>query len=414
MLSTPNFSVLLAGYLVVYHGNFDLFLKDGIAKFYLKSWAAAGVGNWKVWSFIAVFSIWGLLSQVILGGSDYTGPVTKTGHVPRYRNSGFRYFLCSSAIIAFTMAFSTFKAFSWYEEIPALAGALNLYGLSICVCLYVKGRVHPSPGEYGGVGNFIFDFYWGIELYPRVLWNKIDIKVATNCRFGMMMWPLVVWICWKAQVEQSGWNWAMATSAILQTVYVAKFFWWEDGYMRTIDIMVDRAGYYICWGCIVFVPIFYTSTSIYLTEHSPQLPWWGAVTILVFGIAMIILNYWTDYQRQLVRETHGKCTIWGKPPELVLAEYTDEKGDQKKSILLASGFWGMSRHVNYFFEMLAAFSWELPSLFHSVIPYMYVIFLSILLLHRSHRDEIKCQKKYGRYWNEYVNISRWRILPFVY
>jgi hypothetical protein len=35
----------------------------------------------------------------------------------------------------------------------------------------------------------------------------------------------------------------------------AQFFMWEMGYMSTIDIMHDRAGYYICWGCLVWVPV---------------------------------------------------------------------------------------------------------------------------------------------------------------
>lgn len=30
---------------------------------------------------------------------------------------------------------------------------------------------------------------------------------------------------------------------------------WETGYLSTIDIMHDRAGYYICWGCLVWVPV---------------------------------------------------------------------------------------------------------------------------------------------------------------
>ncbi|RYY32672.1 hypothetical protein EON62_05075, partial [archaeon] len=34
-----------------------------------------------------------------------------------------------------------------------------------------------------------------------------------------------------------------------------QFFWWETGYLASIDIMHDRAGYYICWGCLVWVPV---------------------------------------------------------------------------------------------------------------------------------------------------------------
>jgi hypothetical protein len=48
---------------------------------------------------------------------------------------------------------------------------------------------------------------------------------------------------------------------------VTKFFIWETGYFNTIDIMHDRAGYYICWGCLVWLPCVYTCPSMYLTNH---------------------------------------------------------------------------------------------------------------------------------------------------
>jgi 7-dehydrocholesterol reductase len=43
-------------------------------------------------------------------------------------------------------------------------------------------------------------------------------------------------------------------------------------------------------------------------------------------------------------------------------EYKDHVGKTKKSKLLLSGFWGLSRHMNYVFEMMLATSWSLPGL----------------------------------------------------
>jgi 7-dehydrocholesterol reductase len=33
--------------------------------------------------------------------------------------------------------------------------------------------------------------------------------------------------------------------------YLVKFYMWETGYWGSMDIQHDRAGYYICWGCLV-------------------------------------------------------------------------------------------------------------------------------------------------------------------
>ena len=51
-----------------------------------------------------------------------------------------------------------------------------------------------------------FLFLQGMELYPRIGKN-FDIKVFTNCRFGMMSWAvLAVTYCIK-QVASMGWLW---------------------------------------------------------------------------------------------------------------------------------------------------------------------------------------------------------------
>lgn len=41
----------------------------------------------------------------------------------------------------------------------------------------------------------------------------------------------------------------LALCALSTFLYLAKFYWWEVGYMRSIDIITDRAGFYETWGC---------------------------------------------------------------------------------------------------------------------------------------------------------------------
>ncbi|KAF5807426.1 putative 7-dehydrocholesterol reductase [Helianthus annuus] len=38
-----------------------------------------------------------------------------------------------------------------------------------------------------------------------------------------------------------------------------------------MDIAHDRAGFYICWGCLVWVPSIYTSPGMYLVNHPVSL-----------------------------------------------------------------------------------------------------------------------------------------------
>jgi 7-dehydrocholesterol reductase len=258
----------------------------------------------------------------------------------------------------------------------------------------------------------IFDFYWGTELHPSIF--GVNIKQFTNCRFGMMSWGLIILSFAFKQNELNCLNRSMIVAVCLQLVYITKFFLWETGYFNSIDIMYDRAGYMICWGCLVWVPGFYTSSTLFLVKEADLLSLEYALVLLVLGLSAIFMNYFADLQRQTVRATNGNCLIFGKAPVLIEAEYKTENGTTHKSLLLCSGYWGIARHFHYVPEIIAAFCWSAPALFTSPMPYFYVVFLTVLLCDRAKRDELKCQKKYGIYYKEYCRLVPYKMLPYIY
>ena len=115
-----------------------------------------------------------------------------------------------------------------------------------------------------------------------------------------------------------------------------------------------------------------------------------------------------------VRRTEGKCLIWGRAPKVIRAKYRLENGQQKESLLLVSGWWGVARHFHYIPELGLAFFWCLPGLFENVMCYTYFIWLVILLIHRTFRDDAKCSAKYGKYWKQYCQSVPYRMLPYVF
>jgi 7-dehydrocholesterol reductase len=80
---------------------------------------------------------------------------------------------------------------------------------------------------------------------------------------------------------------------------VTKFFMWETGYWNSMDIMHDRAGYYLCWGCMCWVPCVYTSPVLYLATHPVVLGPVVSLAIGVAGVACVYINYDSDRQRQV-------------------------------------------------------------------------------------------------------------------
>jgi len=98
---------------------------------------------------------------------------------------------------------------------------------------------------------------------------------------------------------------------------------------------------------------------------------------------------------------HPEKPIWGRPPVLVGGR------------LLASGFWGIGRKINYTGEIGVYICFALTT--GLVSPCL----LAAARAHRAARpagarDDKKCAAKYGDAWKAYCERTRFRIVPFVY
>ena len=61
-----------------------------------------------------------------------------------------------------------------------------------------------------------------------------------------------------------------------------------------------------------------------------------------------------------------------------------------------------------------ALAWSLPTAFETPITYFYVIYFTVLLMHRQIRDDENCEKKYGKDWEKYRKLVPYRIVPYIY
>lgn len=349
----------------------------------------------------------------LVPGREHLGPVTPTGQRPAYKLNGVASWVLSHALVVGTWLAGLWSATRVYEALGEILVTLNLGALVLCLLLYAKGRTYPSSTDAVYTGYFFFDFFQGIELHPTLF--GVSLKQLFNCRVSMMGWSTLTLVCAAHQLEATGRvSSSMAVSASLLVLYLLKFFWWESGYFASLDIMHDRFGYYICWGVLVWVPSVYTVWAVYLGAHPIELhPAWAAA-LLAVGLLALYTNYAADAQRQRVRETGGKTRVWGKPPQLLRARYRTSDGEEHESLLLTSGYWGLARHFHYVPELTLALAWTLPAGFDVALPYLYFVFLTILLVDRAGRDDKRCRAKYGSYWAEYCRMVPAKILPGVY
>jgi 7-dehydrocholesterol reductase len=363
---------------------------------------------------IAAHVLLQLLLLRLLPGPAHSGPVTPMGNQPRYRLNGVPAYLITHGLFVFcSYRLGWFRAAAPWDHFGELLATLVLFALLLCALLYVKGATRPSTTDASRSGSPVWDFFWGVELHPRLL--GVELKQLVNCRVSMTGWSLLVVAFAAKQVELYGaLSTSMLVAAALPLLYLFKFFVWEGGYFGSLDIMHDRFGYYICWGVLSWVPAVYAIAAQYLVLRPIALSVFVASAFFALGLLSLYVNYAADAQRLRVRSTGGKTKIWGRTPELIRATYETGDGQTRESLLLVSGYWRIARHFHYVPEIALAVAWTLPAGLDHLLPWVYVLFLTVLLLHRAGRDDRRCHAKYGRHWDEYCSRVRWRVLPGIY
>lgn len=171
----------------------------------------------------------------------------------------------------------------------------------------------------------------------------------------------------------------------------------------------------MCWGTFVFMVPMHSLNSMFLVRQPDAfLPFPVAFGLTFFGLLCIYATYDADNERLNFRASGGKKKIWGKEPLVIQAEYVTEFGEKKSSLLLASGYHGISRHFNYLPEFFCAICWTLPVLTTKFLPNFYIPYLFLILIDRIFRDDARCRSKYQKYWEDYCRLVPWKIIPYVF
>jgi len=206
---------------------------------------------------------------------------------------------------------------------------------------------------------------------------------------------------------------SMVIVTLLHMLYILDFFFNEDWYLKTIDIAHDHYGWYLAWGDLVWLPWMYTLQGFYLSTHAVELSntHLGAVLVLA-SIGYYIFRDSND-QRHKFRK-NSKMVIWGKPAKYIEATFKTVDGVEHQSNLLISGYWGLSRHFNYFGDLIFSFSSCFACGFDHFLPYFYFLNMTILLLWRIERDGGRCRLKYGPKWEQYCKAVPYKLIPYVY
>jgi delta14-sterol reductase len=256
-------------------------------------------------------------------------------------------------------------------------------------------------------------FYCGVsEFNPRVM--GVDVKMWLYV-VGAVQLELNV-ACAALYVVGSG-HLVVAPLVVLSCLsfFVVEYLYNEDVHLYTYDIFRERLGFKLLWGCLCFYPWAYALPIVPLvlaTASGDAVP--GATSDLsplaAACIVALFAGGWVctrgaNYQKYCAKV--GRQTCLGS--RLVFVPGSDGR-------LVCSGFWAVSRHVNYLGEMVQALALALPAVLctGSGLSLLYPLYYVLLFVPRERDDEAMCRQKYGSVWAAYVDRVPYRIVPYVY
>lgn len=293
-----------------------------------------------------------------------------------------------------------------YDHWPGLLTAAFVNSLVQAFYVYAGSFMGDKLLALGGnSGNPLFDWFIGRELNPRI--GKFDIKTFNELRPGLLLWVFMDLSCachqWKTFGEVSD---SMILVTIFHTWYVVDSLLHESTILTQMDITTDGFGFMLSVGDLAWLPFTYSLQARYLAFSPVKLGWAGILAVLAVQSVGYYIFRTSNVEKNDFR--HGK-----NPKSMLDITYLQDLQYMTTSTgrkLLVSGWWGRSRHPNYLGDWIMAWAWCLPCGFNTPIPYFYVVYFAVLLVHRQLRDDDACKKKYG---SEYVHVKE-RVLTHFY
>lgn len=370
-----------------------------------------------------------ILLHYIVPARIVAGYVTDSdGKEPlRYRLNGFIVYLL------FVLAFFIFTPKdiqkSYYNNFWNNFFAVNVVGILTSLYFYFVGgkekyarcvtvdQIRSEEGKKtiklaGTPPGELERFYLGSIWNPRIF--GVDIKMLLYL-IGAVGLQINILSC--LVVQQENWNGdisnAMKVYLFCFCYFIIEYLLGEEVHLYTYDIFAEKIGFKLSWGCLVFYPFFYGIGVFSLVDvaRDNDLTAWSCGGIVALYFIGWVLTRGANMQKFFSRKYPSQKTfLFGLISQETLPN----------THILVGGWWGLSRHINYFGEILQAVALSLPgyfvgsSLYWRLLPFLYPLYYILLFVPRQIDDDKVCATKYGEKWDEYVRRVPYRIVPFVW
>ena len=353
--------------------------------------------------FLAPLVIYAVITalHVVLPAREVDGYVInpETARPYRYRLNGLVVYaltvalwagLCASGVVPWD--------FLWATRWQGLAGACVI-GL-----VFTLGVVLPAPAT----GKpFLADLYLGRRENPQWLDGRVDAKMwlylvgATMLGLNLYSFAMHHQRAYGEAASPGVW-----LHVALFSFFLCEYLFFERVHLYTYDFFAERVGFKLGWGCLLFYPYGY-AVGLWSVADRPR----GiASTPMLVAAALTFFLGWS-----LARGANMQKYTFKRDPSATFLGIAPEVVTDGQRTLLVSGFWGVSRHVNYLGEILMSVGLTL-ALGHPEVPstWLYTLYYLVLLIPRQIDDDRRCAAKYGPLWGVYTKRVRFRIVPGIY
>eukprot|EP01087_Luapelamoeba_hula_P023505 TRINITY_DN8654_c0_g1_i1.p1 TRINITY_DN8654_c0_g1~~TRINITY_DN8654_c0_g1_i1.p1 ORF type:complete len:420 (-),score=58.73 TRINITY_DN8654_c0_g1_i1:13-1272(-) len=261
--------------------------------------------------------------------------------------------------------------------------------------------------------NFLVDFFVGFEFNPRLgqdtrspFASLFDYKMYLYLVGALSLQAVVLSAAYSQWLRDGELSLEMKVYTGLFSFFILEYLYHEHVHLYTYDLFAEKLGFKLIWGCLCFYPYFYPCGVWSVLENTGSsnphpMSAWGAFLCIVMFFVGWATSRGANNQKYYFKIAPNKPFL-GIQPHTV------------RGRILCTGWWRLSRHINYLGEILMATALALPGGRVSWVPWLYPLYYVALLFPREREDSRVCALKYGDEWLEYCKRVPYRIVPYFY
>lgn len=373
------------------------------------SWSTFGI----YWCFLIVE---GVMAAYLPGLRIKGLPIpSRGGRQLEYRCNGITAWYLTLLTVALLHFTGVFSLQTIYDRFGELMIAAMITANVVALFVYFGARATGNAERMSG--SFLYDFFMGAWLNPRI--GPLDLKMWAEVRVS---WLTLFLLTLGGAAHQHATYGTVSTPMIFMVVahflYTNACMKGEECIPTTWDIFYEKWGWMLVFWNLAGVPFVYCFNSMYIASRPP---FEHSVAYTVFCFALLFGAYyvWDTAQSQRNRfrmQLNGSYVKRKAFPQLPWGtldnpRYLDTAAGSK---LLVDGWWKYARKIHYTADVAMALSWGLICGFDHFLPYLYVTFFVVMILHRAGRDIARCKKKYGDDWDRYCEEVPYLFIPYVF